>query len=114
MDESEACARSVSVSLSIEASENIVQILAGVPTETGPAETAQVPSPRLRPWEYQFDLGVIFGKTLSYYGSAFLAAIVLALVALFLNLAGRPSMAALVFVLGRLGVIGLVILFVIG
>jgi hypothetical protein len=98
----------------IEANENTVRILAGVPTETGPAETTQVPSPRLRPWEYQFDFGVIFSKTFSYYGSAFLAAIVLALVGLFLNLAGRLSMTALAFVLGQFGFIGLVILIVIG
>jgi len=49
----------------IEANENTVRILAGVPTETGSAETTQVPSSRLRPWEYQFDFGVIFSKTFS-------------------------------------------------
>jgi hypothetical protein len=54
-----------------------------------------------------YDFGVIFSKTFSYYGSAFLAAIVLALVGLFLNLAGRLSMTALAFVLGQFGFIGL-------
>lgn len=73
-----------------------------------------LPSPRLQPCKYQFDFGVILSKTFSYYGSAFLAAIVLALLDRFLNLAGRLNMAALAFVLGYFGVLGLVVVIVLG
>lgn len=83
----------------------------GIGTEA--AEQARPTLPRKRrPWEYEFDFGTIFSKSLSFYGTALLATLAYWLVVIFLGIGVGVCFFVIQLVLLPLGIAGAIVMLV--